>query len=140
MIDASNNSIFTEKYTVSFGDCDPAGIVFYPNIYAWLDRTFHAYLRAQAGGHAAVCKALSARGVGVSETSCTFKVPLMEGNDFSVSIKTIDWGERFFRVSYQGDVDGRVAFEAYEDRALFVFQDGRLRAGKPTLLRDHLKK
>ena len=130
--------IFQAEYTVSFGDCDPAGIVFYPNIFAWLDRTFHAYLREVAGGHAAVCKALGLKGVGLTEADCAFRAPLTDGDVFAVTIQTIDWGERGFRVNYQGSVGGRTAFTAYEGRALFVEQDGRMRAGDATELKQHL--
>ena len=35
---------------VSFGDCDPAGIVFYPNFFRWFDRCFHHFLAARAWG------------------------------------------------------------------------------------------
>ncbi len=35
----------TVRISVAWGDCDPAGIVFYPNIFAWLDRGGRAVLR-----------------------------------------------------------------------------------------------
>jgi 4-hydroxybenzoyl-CoA thioesterase len=31
---------------VGWGDCDPAGIVFYPRFYAWMDLTSHVLVRA----------------------------------------------------------------------------------------------
>ena len=27
----------TTRFTVEFGDCDPAQIVFYPNYFRWMD-------------------------------------------------------------------------------------------------------
>jgi 4-hydroxybenzoyl-CoA thioesterase len=36
----------SEQVEVGWGDCDPAGIVFYPRFYAWMDLTSHALLRA----------------------------------------------------------------------------------------------
>ncbi len=37
---------------VEWGDCDPAGIVFYPNFYAWFDASSHALLDALGFSHA----------------------------------------------------------------------------------------
>jgi 4-hydroxybenzoyl-CoA thioesterase len=133
------DSIFQAEYVISFGDCDPAGIVFYPNIFAWMDRTFHAYLRQEAGGHAEICKALNLKGVGLVSAHCSFRSPLMEGNELIVSMAAIEWSDRFFKVSYSGQVGERVVFAATEERALFLFQDDRLRAGNPTLLKQHLE-
>ena len=33
-------------FTVEFGDCDPAGIVFYPNFFRWMDAASLHYFRA----------------------------------------------------------------------------------------------
>ncbi|MEM6626608.1 MAG: acyl-CoA thioesterase [Pseudomonadota bacterium] len=134
----SDTSIFEATYPVSFGDCDPAGIVFYPNMFAWLDRTFHAYLLAKADGHPAVSKALGVRGIGLKSAHCDFRSPVAECDDLVVAIRAIEYNPRDFRVIYQGLIGERLAFEGYEDRALFIFQEGRIRAGDPALLRDHL--
>ena len=32
---------------VDWGDCDPAGIVFYPNFYRWMDRGFWLLFESQ---------------------------------------------------------------------------------------------
>src|ERR671936_814061 len=34
------------RLDVGWGDCDPAGIVFYPRFYAWMDLTSHVLVRA----------------------------------------------------------------------------------------------
>src|SRR5918911_163905 len=34
------------RVEVGWGDCDPAGIVFYPRFYAWMDLTSHVLVRA----------------------------------------------------------------------------------------------
>ena len=33
------------QFTVSFGDCDPAGIVFYPNFSRWMDASSENFFR-----------------------------------------------------------------------------------------------
>ncbi|MEM9393419.1 MAG: acyl-CoA thioesterase [Pseudomonadota bacterium] len=128
-------SVFSAQYRVSFGDCDPAGIVFYPNIFAWLDRTFHLFLDKHGGGHAALCERLGARGIGLTEAQCRFRAPVPEGSDFTVEVSNISWEERVVRLTYTGRVREDVAFEGTETRAVFVFRDGRLRMGNIVDLR-----
>src|SRR6185295_17880874 len=36
----------TYSVPVQFGDCDPAGIVFFPNYSRWMDAASHHYFRA----------------------------------------------------------------------------------------------
>ena len=40
---AAKTTIF--QFTVSFGDCDPAGIVFYPNFSRWMDASSENFFR-----------------------------------------------------------------------------------------------
>src|SRR5437868_860953 len=40
--DASSLSV---RVQVGWGDCDPAGIVFYPRFYAWMDMVSHVLAR-----------------------------------------------------------------------------------------------
>ncbi|MEM9878480.1 MAG: acyl-CoA thioesterase, partial [Pseudomonadota bacterium] len=127
--EAVQTPVFTADYAVSFGDCDPVGIVFYPRIFAWLDRTFHAYLTATAGGHKAICNALNARGTGLMNADCQFRSPLTEGDTLSVDMASLEWRDRAFQVNYEGHVEGRLAFKGTETRALFVEKDGRMTAG-----------
>ncbi|MEM1146173.1 MAG: acyl-CoA thioesterase [Pseudomonadota bacterium] len=131
-------SIYSADYEVSFGDCDPAGIVFYPNIFAWLDRTFHRFLRTYADGHAALCKALDLKGIGVTSAHCGFRAPVKEADQLIVSIDAIQWNERGFEILYRGRVDGHVVFEGTESRALFKLVDKRMRSGDPATLRARL--
>lgn len=130
--------IFEATYRVSFGDCDPAGIVFYPNIFAWLDRTFHQLLDEKAGGHAAVCKALGAKGIGLTHADCAFKSPVTESVDLTVALREITWDARTFTLAYTGRIGDRTAFEGTETRAVFTEKDGRMGLGDVAQLRTLL--
>ncbi|MEM9436694.1 MAG: acyl-CoA thioesterase [Pseudomonadota bacterium] len=130
--------IFEATYRVSFGDCDPAGIVFYPNLFAWLDRTFHRLLDEKAGGHAAVCKALGAKGIGLTHADCSFKSPVTESVDLTVALTDITWDARTFTLAYTGRIGDRTAFEGAETRAVFTEKDGRMGLGDVAPLRAAL--
>lgn len=41
MADASEPRLIANRLTVQWGDCDPAGIVFYPRFFEWMDRASH---------------------------------------------------------------------------------------------------
>ena len=41
----SDGSYLSVRVQVGWGDCDPAGIVFYPRFYAWMDTVSHVLAR-----------------------------------------------------------------------------------------------
>jgi 4-hydroxybenzoyl-CoA thioesterase len=43
---AAGRSSLSVRVQVGWGDCDPAGIVFYPRFYAWMDNVSHVLARA----------------------------------------------------------------------------------------------
>ncbi len=131
-------SLFRLEHVVSFGDCDPAGIVFYPNFYAWVDACFHGYVRAQGVSHAVVCHELGARGLGLMETGMRFRAPARDGDVLSISLDAIDWSERSYRASYTAHVGESLIFEGFETRGIFVEVEGRLRAAPVAPLRRWL--
>jgi 4-hydroxybenzoyl-CoA thioesterase len=104
--------------SVSFGDCDPAGIVFYPNILRWCDAAFHTYLRP-AGGHAKLCAMLQAVGIGLIESNARFQSPLRDGDLLDIDTSISDWGRRTLTVTHNGSVGGVASFEVKEVRCLF---------------------
>jgi 4-hydroxybenzoyl-CoA thioesterase len=42
---ASGEHCLSVRLQVGWGDCDPAGIVFYPRFYAWMDNVSHVLAR-----------------------------------------------------------------------------------------------
>ena len=42
---AADANYLTVRVQVGWGDCDPAGIVFYPRFYAWMDNVSHVLAR-----------------------------------------------------------------------------------------------
>jgi 4-hydroxybenzoyl-CoA thioesterase len=106
------------SFQVSFGDCDPAGIVFYPNILRWCDAAFHTYLRPVCG-HAQLCARFQAKGIGLVESAARFQSPLRDGDFLEIETTISDWGRRTLTVTHRGSVGGRAAFEVTEVRCLF---------------------
>ncbi|MCT7374622.1 acyl-CoA thioesterase [Chelativorans salis] len=121
-------------YSVSFGDCDPAGIVFYPNVYAWFDRTFHEWLW-QFGGHEALCQRLEALGLGLMEASAQFRRPMRNGDLLSLTLSVEEWGRKTLQLAYEGRVGGQLAVVGTEVRGLFKLGDTGMVAAEIEALR-----
>lgn len=123
---------------VTFGDCDPAGIVFYPNIFRWMDAAFHNWTRP-LGGHTAICQRLGAVGLGLMDASAAFKAPIRDGDTLEVAIAAIDWSEKTMTLNYTGRVGDRLAFEGREVRGLFKLVERGIVAAELGELRDILE-
>ena len=122
---------------VSFGDCDPAGIVFYPNILAWLDRTFHDWLW-EFGGHYALCERLGAVGIGLMEVSARFIRPMKDGDKLTVDLTVEEWREKAVRLGYEVRSGESLMATGRETRGLFARgETGRI-AAKLDSLREVL--
>lgn len=133
-----NTPLCTTDIRISFGDCDPAGIVYYPNFFRWADGLFHLYLHDRAEGHQAICQRIGSLGLGLMSAGMEFRAPVAPGQILSLSIVSLDWAERSFEVQYLGSVNGSQAIAGTEKRAVFRQSDGRIRAGDTTALREIL--
>lgn len=104
--------------TISFGDCDPAGIVYYPNIFRWMDAAFHNVLQS-FGGHAALCRRLDAVGLGLMDAQAGFRAPLRPGEALRIEPAIDGWSGKTLTMTYTGLVADRPAFTGREVRGMF---------------------
>ncbi|WP_213545710.1 acyl-CoA thioesterase [Vannielia litorea] len=127
---------FTLDVDISFGHCDAAGIVYYPNYFRWFDRCFHTFLKERHGGHAALCQRLGARGIGLISADARFRSPALDGDVLRLEMRVGDWGRKSLRLDYRGSVGERLVIEGEELRGVFVDDGGRIRAGDVAPLRE----
>lgn len=123
---------------VSFGDCDPAGIVFYPNILAWLDRTFHDWLW-KFGGHDALCKRLGAVGMGLMEVSARFLRPMRNGDDLTIDLAIEEWRGKSVTITYEIRSGENLMATGRETRGLFAQGEAGMIVASLDSLRDVLE-
>jgi 4-hydroxybenzoyl-CoA thioesterase len=131
--------VHTWSQPVTFGDCDPAGIVFYPNFFAWFDRTFHDWLRLH-GGHTKICNALGAVGLGLMEVNAKFRAPLRDGDTLDIQLSIEAWDRKALRLSYEGQVNGKTAVLGSEARGLFKTAPTGIIAADMQDLKAHLER
>lgn len=130
--------IHFSSFNVTFGDCDPAGIAFYPNTFRWFDATFHDMLK-KFGGHAKLCEKLGAKGLGLAHAEAQFRSPLTDGDRLDVTLRIETWDERSVTIRYEGHTGQRLAFEGQEVRCLFKAGECGIVAGQIEELRQILE-
>lgn len=115
---------------IAWGDCDDAGIVFYPHFFRWMDTTFHRWLRALGSSHRDIVRQYRVIGLPIVEANAAFRSPVSYDDTIAIGVRIVEWQPRRFRVGYRGaKPDGTLVFEGHEVRA-FAARDpvtGRLK-------------
>lgn len=127
--------MYQNKINISFGDCDPAGIVFYPNYFRWFDATYHAFLASRGVSHVSLVEKLNCAGTGIIDCGANFRAPAISGDSFTLNMTIENWSEKTVRLAYVGIMEERTILEGFEVRGLFQKVDGRLRAAPIAPLR-----
>jgi len=96
--EAREPRVHVHRVQVHFGDCDPAGIVFFPNFARWMDQASLAYFMA-AGVPPWRELALTRGIVGtpVLETHTRFIHPATYGETLEVHTSVTAWERKVFR-------------------------------------------
>ena len=118
------------RVTVHFGDCDPAGIVFFPNFSRWMDDASLVYFRAcGVPPWRELEKTRGIVGTPLLEIHTRFFKPATYGETIEVHTSIVEWAAKTFRHRHVVTRGDTVLCEGTEVRA-FVRRDdgGRLRA------------
>ena len=105
---------------VEWGDCDPAGIVYFPRFFEYFDACTNALFEKAGFQKAAMLKHYGLVGIPLIEASGQFYAPASFGETVSVETQIVEWGNSSFRVEhrlYKGDV---LAAEGRERRVWTV--------------------
>lgn len=105
----------TSENLIVWGDCDAAGIVYYPRFFYFIDGAFQALLR-KAGLNNRILQERFGVRVPIVDTSAKFLSPATFEDRLAVEAKIVRWGSKSFRVNYLGSRDGVPVFEGYEVR------------------------
>lgn len=131
-------SFYTE-FTVEWGDCDEAGIVFYPNYFYWLDCTFQRLLRDRGLGQRQNRERFGAV-TPLVDVGLKFRTPVRYDETIRIDADITDWEERKFRISYRISCGERTVAEGYELRAWAVLSEGGLKgADIPDVFRKEMR-
>lgn len=93
----------SHKYNiqVDWGDCDPAGIVFYPNFYRWMDKGFWLLFGSRGLTLGTLRERYKTLGGPLVDTGATFIQPVQPGEILTVNSLVQHWGTKSFRIEYK---------------------------------------
>lgn len=130
------------QIVVGWGDCDPAGIVFYPNYYRWFDACSHALLIARGFSHAQLASQFGIIGCGLIDTGARFTAPARFDDVLEAESHVSKLTSRTFTVEHVFRRDDVTVCTGHEVRGCFVADaaaPGNLKAVTiPPELRDAL--
>jgi 4-hydroxybenzoyl-CoA thioesterase len=119
--------MFTNTTTieVQFGDCDPAGIVYYPTYFRYCDNATVALFAAALGkGKRDWLAAHAAAGIPMVDTGARFLAPSTFGETLEIRSEITELGRSSFGVLHTFGKDGKTAVEAREKRVWVVRDAG----------------
>ena len=114
----------THTITVEWGDCDPAGIVYYPNYYRWMDQSTFRLFASVGLKRDPLTSGQWTEGTPLVEAKCSFRRASQHGESLTVTSHVSHWGRSSFTVSHVfRDRTGSIAAEGYEIR-IWARKDG----------------
>jgi len=113
----------SHKVRIEWGDCDPAGIIFYPHYFEIFDACTSAlFERALGMSKLQLLKAFDFAGFPLARTRARFLKPTRFGDDVTVET-TIKFGRASFETEHRLSLDGELCVEGWETR-VWVKRDG----------------
>jgi 4-hydroxybenzoyl-CoA thioesterase len=110
----------TRTVRIEWGDCDPAGIIFYPRYFEIFDAATAAlFERALGLTKFQQLKRFDFAGYPLARTRAKFIRPTRFGDDVTVD-STIKFGRSSFEVEHKLSLDGAVCVECSETRVWVV--------------------
>ncbi len=121
----SNTSIVR----IEWGDCDPAGIIYFPNYFRMFDHSTAMLFETALGmTKFEMFKRLDFAGWPLVRTQAKFIKPTRFGDDVTI-VSTIGFGRSSFEVEHRLSLDGELCAECSEKRVWTVRDaDGRLKS------------
>ncbi len=111
----------TRTTRIEWGDCDPAGIVFYPRYFAMFDTSTTMLVeRALGMGKFDYLKAYSFLGHPLVETRAKFRIPTRFGDEVTIESALTACGRSSFAIGHRLLKNGDVAVEGAETRVWTV--------------------
>ncbi len=106
---------------VQFGDCDPAGIVFFPNFSRWMDESSLAFFMACGiPPWRELVKTRGIIGTPLLEIHTKFLRPATYGERIEVHTTVEEWAHKTFRHRHVVQRAGTVLCEGTEVRAFYI--------------------
>jgi len=126
----SNNSNSNGKevvYTarVEFGDCDPAGIVWFPNFFRWIDAASrHFFAECGVPRWEETTETLGVIGTPLVDTHTRFVKAASYGDTLKIAVRITEWREKSFVQTYRVTRGEDLILECEEVRIFGAKREG----------------
>ena len=127
------------SFVIPFGDCDPAGLVFYPNFYVWMDAATWGLFRSVGITRTEINQTYRAMGFPLVASSMQHRSPARDGETLTVDSAVARWGNSSFDVAHRFTCDGRLVAEGQETRVWAVLSDEGDASVKAAAIPDDIK-
>ncbi len=105
------------QVTVEWGDCDPAGIVYFPNYFSYFDASTNAlFLRALGFNKYEMIRKYDIVGIPLVDVSARFILPSVFGEVVTIESSVAEIGRSSFRMLHRLLKDETLAVEGRETR------------------------
>ena len=105
---------------VEWGDCDPAGIVYFPRFFEYFDASTGALFEKAGLRKAEMLRTYGLVGIPLIEAAAQFYVPARFGETVEVESRVVEWGTSSFRVEHKLYKGSELAAEGRERRVWTV--------------------
>lgn len=107
----------SRSFRIEWGDCDPAGIVFYPRYFAMFDHSTTMLISAASGlTKYELLKQYDMAGYPMVDTRARFMVPTRFGDDVTIESAFTKVGKSSFDIHHKLMKNGEIALEGFETR------------------------
>jgi 4-hydroxybenzoyl-CoA thioesterase len=101
---------------IEWGDCDPAGIVYYPRYFVFFDNATVALFAAAGLPKHEMVQTYDIVGIPMVDTRARFVIPSRWGETITIESRIAEWKRSSFDVEHKVLKDGALAIEAWETR------------------------
>lgn len=105
------------EVTVEWGDCDPAGIVYYPTYFRWIDQATHRLFHNAGATREGTTGGRWTEGIPLVAAECSFRRASQPGEKLVVESRVSRFGRSSFTISHVfRDASGEIAADGTETR------------------------
>jgi 4-hydroxybenzoyl-CoA thioesterase len=119
----SKTTVYEVK--VQFGDCDPAGIVFFPNYCKWMDASsLHFFMSCGVPPWRELIKTRGIVGTPLLEINTKFRQPATYGETLQVHTSVVEWRAKVLIQKHVVMRAEDLICEGLETRAFVIHPEG----------------
>lgn len=117
--------VHVSNVRIQWGDCDPAGIVYFPRYFEMFDAATAALFECVGFKKPLLLETFGIVGFPAVNVSSTFSMPCSFGDDVAIESRIERWGRASFNVHHRLLKDGALAVEGRETRVWAVRDSSR---------------